>query len=64
MLISGLGNDKKCHFSHKVIIDDAQKVDVSGRWAYREFCLGFNLILEMPMTRKDRQVLIRKMRPG
>ena len=24
MLISGLGNDKKCHFSHKVIIDDAE----------------------------------------
>ena len=33
---------------------------VGGRTV--SFCLGFNLILEMPMTRKDRQVLIRKMR--
>lgn len=63
MLIKGLGLDKKCHFSNQVIIENATKVDASGRWAYREFCLGFNLILELPMTPKERGVLMTKMRP-
>ena len=62
LLLSSLGTSNVCHFSSHILIIRATTIEPASRWRYRNFILGWNTILELPMSRKDRRVLAGKMR--
>ena len=61
LLLASLGENGLCHFSSEIIIDQATTADLASRWNYTDFMLGFNTVLELPMSRKARADLAHKM---
>jgi hypothetical protein len=62
LLLSALGSDLTCHFSHKVLIEQASTVESNGKWQFSDFIRGWNLILELPMSNVARITLAKKMK--
>ena len=61
LLLLSIGPASCCHFSEKAIIECATNVEPTSRWHYKDFVLGFNTILELPMSNRVRKVLGKKM---
>jgi glycosyltransferase involved in cell wall biosynthesis len=62
LLLSALGASRRCHFSHQVLILQVTTTkDAKNKWRFRDFVLGWNTILELPMTRELQAVLATKM---
>jgi glycosyltransferase involved in cell wall biosynthesis len=61
MLLSILGKDGRCLFSNKAIIQSISNADVSTKWQFTQFILGWNTILELIMQDSARKTLARKM---
>lgn len=61
LLLSALGENGRCRFCDAVLIGAATTVEVQGRWRFRDFILGWNTILELPMQPQSRARLAQKM---
>lgn len=61
LLLAALGEDGRCRFSSTVLVGEATTVEVQGRWRFRDFILGWNTILELPMQPSSRARLAQKM---
>jgi len=61
LLLSVLGVDNVCYYSNCVLIEEATLADYVNRWRFRDFILGWNTILELPMSAKTRSALALKM---
>jgi len=61
LLLSSLGATLQCHFSKVVLVLVATTADHADRWKFRDFILGWNTILELPMSEVTRRELARKM---
>lgn len=61
LLLASLGNAGRCHFSSLVLVQTVNKTESKGRWRLRDFVLGWNLILELPMSPTTRAGLAKKM---
>jgi hypothetical protein len=51
----------ECHFSNKILIDRATLAPMASRWRYKDFVLGYNTALELPMCPSNRKILAKKM---
>jgi glycosyltransferase involved in cell wall biosynthesis len=61
MLLSALGNTGRCLFSNKALIDTVNTAPANTKWQYRKFIMGWNTILELPMSNATRKMLASKM---
>jgi glycosyltransferase involved in cell wall biosynthesis len=61
LLLSALGEQKRCHFSSQVLIRQVTTVSAGSKWRLRDFVLGWNTILELPMPRAVQAKLALKM---
>lgn len=62
LLLSALGESKRCHFSNQVLIRQVTTTtDAKSKWRFRDFVLGWNTILELPMARAVQATLAKKM---
>lgn len=61
LLLSSLGENGICFFSDKVLIESATNAEVGVRWKYKDFVLGFNTVLELPISNKARKILGKKL---
>jgi len=61
LLLSSLGNGLLCHFSNKVLVIEVTTAETANRWRFRDFVLGWNTILELPMSDETRRDLSLKM---
>ena len=62
LLLSALGANKTCHFSNITLIEQTSIVEYESRWRFSNFILGWNTILELPMSRICRATLAKKMK--
>lgn len=62
LLLSSLEKTKKCLFSNISLISDVALVESAGKWRFRDFILGWNTILELPISDSIREKLSRKMK--
>lgn len=61
LLLNALGETGRCHFSNLVLVDTVTTADASTKWLFGDFILGWNTILELPMTEDSRRKLAKKM---
>lgn len=61
LLLSALGEAGVCHFSRRVLINQVTTAQAGAKWQVRDFVLGWNTILELPMSAASRRVLASKM---
>ena len=60
--LTNLGDNGIYHFSSRSIIADITMVEqLTSRWQFRDFILGWNTILELPMNDEARKSLAKKM---
>jgi len=62
LLLNSLEKTKKCLFSNITLIGDVALVESAGKWRFRDFILGWNTILELPISDSLRTKLSRKMK--
>lgn len=61
LLLSSLGETGRCHFSSEVVVDTVATAEISTKWHFSDFILGWNTILELPMSDNIRRAMARKM---
>lgn len=61
LLLYGLGSDRRAILSDKAIIADSSVAPISLRWSFREFMIGWPLLLEVPLKGGVRKTFRKKM---
>jgi len=61
LLLPSLGAMGRCHFSAIALVDTVTTADAATKWRFRDFIIGWNTILEFPMSRVERKALAKKM---
>jgi len=60
LLLTSMGATGVTHFSNRVLIESKTLAPAESRWRYKDFVLGFNTILELPLSPRVRRNLAAK----